>query len=146
MKITVEHVPKGEAEIIIKCQQLDSEIQAIMAFLKESIKKLKVQKDDETIFLQPMDIFFVEAVDNKIFVYTKDSVTQSQDSLMHLETVYEGSGLVRIGKSQLVNLHHIKKLKSIINSRIEITLESGDRLIVSRHYARSFKSKLGIEY
>ena len=82
----------------------------------------------------------------KLFVYTKDAVLESKDSLLYLETNYSDMGFVRIGKSQLANLHHIKTLKSIMNSRIQITLESGDRLVVSRHYVPAFKSRLGIEH
>ncbi|MFF5994009.1 LytTR family DNA-binding domain-containing protein [Lysinibacillus sp. KU-BSD001] len=146
MKVTIDIVSEGENEIIIKCQQLDEEIEALLQLIEESVNKLIVNREGEMIFLQPNEIFFVEAVDNKIFVYTEDAVCQSQESLYNLETMYSHMGLVRIGKSQLVNLHHIKKLKSIMNSRIEITLESGDRLVVSRHYARAFKSRLGLEH
>jgi len=53
-------------------------------------------------------------------------------------------GYIRIGKSQLVNLRYIKKLKNMSNRRIEVTLKSDEKLIVSRHYIQEFKSKLGI--
>lgn len=145
LKITVEHISTGENEIVLKCRQLDSEIQKILAYLKESMEKLVAQKDGEKFLLLSDEVFYVESVDNKTFIYTKDAVMESQDSLFFIENKYSNMGLVRIGKSQLVNLHHIKKLKSIINSRIEVTLESGDRLVVSRHFACTFKSRLGIE-
>jgi DNA-binding LytR/AlgR family response regulator len=146
MKITVEHVLTGENEIIVKCQQLDSEMQEILAYFKKSIKLITAQKDGERFLLQPNEIYYVDSVDNKLFIYTKDAVLESKDSLLYLETHYSDMGLVRIGKSQLANLHHIKTLKSIMNSRIQITLESGDRLVVSRHYVPAFKSRLGIEH
>jgi DNA-binding LytR/AlgR family response regulator len=145
VKITVEHVPCDENEIILRCGQLDSEMLEILAYLKETMMKIVAQKDNEIVMLIPNEIYYAEAVDNKTFIYTKDSVLESNESLSHLETKYSSVGFIRIGKSQLINLNHVKKLKSIINSRIEITLESGDRLVVSRHYVRAFKSCLGMD-
>ncbi|NLK28781.1 MAG: LytTR family transcriptional regulator [Clostridiales bacterium] len=145
MKITVEYIASGEDEIVLKCRQLDSKMQRILSFIEESMEKMVVQKGYEKFLLQPDDVFYVEAVDNKTFVYTKDAVLETQDTLNNIENKYYNVGLIRIGKSQLVNLNHIKKLKSISNSRIEVTLESDERLVVSRHYARMFKSRLGLD-
>lgn len=145
MKVTVEHVSTGENEIIIKCQQLDKEVQDLLNYLDETNDRMVATKEGETFLLQPNELYYVESVDNKIFLYTKDNVLETKDSLAFLETRYTNSGLVRIGKSQLVNLHQIKKLKSILNRRIEVTLESGERLIVSRHYVPEFKNRLGLE-
>jgi DNA-binding LytR/AlgR family response regulator len=145
VKITVEHVPSDENEIILRCKQLDSEMLEILAYLKETMMRIAAYKDDEMIMLIPNEIFYAEAVDNKTFIYTKDAVMETNESLAHLETKYSSVGFVRIGKSQLINLHHVKKLRSIINSRIEVTLESGDRLVVSRHYVRAFKNSLGVD-
>lgn len=146
MKITVEHVPSDENEIILRCKQLDSEMLDILAYLKETMMKIVAYKDDEIIMLIPNEIYYAETVDNKTFIYTKDVVMEMNESLTNLETKYSSVGFVRVGKSQLINLHHVKKLKSIINSRIEVTLESGDRLVVSRHYVRAFKNSLGVDY
>lgn len=145
MKITIEQTDVGENEIILRYRELDPEMQAVLNFLQESSSRILAQKDKETFLLQPHELYFVEAVENRIFLYTKADVLEVQESLAILEMKYEHVGLVRIGKSQLVNLHHIQKLRSIPHSRIEITLESGDKLIVSRHYARTFKNRLGIE-
>lgn len=146
VKITVEHVTSDENEIILRCTQLDSEMLDILAYLKETMMKIVAYKDDEIIMLIPNEIYYAETVDNKTFVYTKDAVMEMNESLTNLETKHSSVGFVRVGKSQLINLHHVKKLKSIINSRIEVTLESGDRLVVSRHYVRAFKNSLGVDY
>lgn len=145
LKITVETISSGENEIIVKCKHIDSEIQKILNYLQGSTEKILVQKDEERLLLLLDEVFYVESVDNKTFVYTAETVMESQHTLFYIENKYSDIGLIRIGKSQLVNIHHIKKLKSIIYSRIEITLESDEKLIVSRHYARAFKNRLGIE-
>ncbi len=94
--------------------------------------------------LMPDEIFYAETLDGKTILYTEDDIFDSQDSLAHLENKYTDMGYIRIGKSQLVNLKYIKKLRSMSNRRIEVTLKTDEKLIVSRHYVQEFKSKLGI--
>lgn len=145
MKITIEHVSCEENEVILKCRELDAEMQEVLSYLKKSMPKLAAKKEEDLILLGPNEIFYADSVDNRTFLYTKDDVLESKDSLASIEEKFSDSGLVRIGKSQLVNLHHVRQLKSILYSRIQITLESGDKLVVSRHYAQVFKNRLGVE-
>ena len=41
-------------------------------------------------------------------------------------------------------LHHIRSLKSRTGGRIEASLENGERLVVSRHYAPLLRERLGL--
>ncbi|MDL2301109.1 LytTR family transcriptional regulator DNA-binding domain-containing protein [Lachnospiraceae bacterium OttesenSCG-928-D06] len=144
MKITVEHRSGGENEIILRCETLDEEMLDILAYFKERITKIIAYKNHELFMLMPNDVFYAEAVDGKTFVYTKEDIFETQDSLSGLEGKYYSTGYVRIGKSQIVNLRHIKKLLSLSDRRIEITLNNEEKMIASRHYAQNLKEKLGI--
>ncbi len=144
MKIRVEHGDFEENELVIHCIDLNDEVLEILAVLREYSSKLTGYKDGETHLLQPNDILFVEAVDGKTFLYTKTAVLETHQSLFSLQKAYEETGLLRIGKSQLCNLHHVVKLKSLPNSRIEITLDNGEKLIVSRRYIHDLADRLGI--
>ena len=53
-------------------------------------------------------------------------------------------GLLRCGKSTVVNLHAIRKLKSCGAGRIEASLSTGERLMISRHYAPALRERLGM--
>lgn len=80
----------------------------------------------------------------RTFVYTADGVYQSGLGLSELEARYGTLGLFRAGKPLLVNLHHIRSLRSRAGGRIEATLETGERLMVSRHYAPLLREQLGL--
>lgn len=144
MQIRVEHGDFDENEVILRCKALDDEMLEVLALLRDRSAKLAAFKDGDTHMLSPSDILYAEAVDGRTFLYTKDMVLESGRSLASLLDAYRDAGLLRIGKSQLVNLYHVAKLKSLPNSRIEITLENKERLIVSRHYIQSLKEKLGL--
>ena len=144
MKIRVEHGEYEESELVLHCKELDEECLSVLALLRERGSTLAAFKDGETLMLKPGDIYYAESVDGKTFLYTTDMVLESNHSLAALQEKQENAGLIRIGKSQLVNLYYVSKLKSLPNSRIEIALRNGERLIVSRHYMQTFKEKLGI--
>ncbi|MDL2293679.1 LytTR family transcriptional regulator DNA-binding domain-containing protein [Ruminococcaceae bacterium OttesenSCG-928-D13] len=144
MKIRVEHGDNDENELVLRCRELDDEMLEVLAVLRERSAKLTGYKDGETHLVQPGDVLFAEAVDGKTFLYTEDTVLETHQSLFALQEAYGETGLLRIGKSQLCNLHHVAKLKSLPNSRIEITLDNGEKLIVSRRYIQDLEEKLGM--
>ena len=43
-----------------------------------------------------------------------------------------------------MNLHHIRTLKSRPGGRVEILLETGEKLMASRHYAPLLRERLGL--
>lgn len=144
MKIRVEHGDYKENEIVLHCKELDEEMLEVLSLLRERLTKLAAHKDGEVHMLHPSDIFYAETVDGKTFLYTVDMVLETHHSLAKLEDLHNDTGLLRIGKSQLVNLFHVAKLRSMPNSRIEITLKNSEKLIVSRHYIHVLKEKLGM--
>ena len=92
----------------------------------------------------PREVVYCESVDERTFVYTSGAVFQTALSLAELEDWYGGLGLFRAGKSAVVNLHHIRTLKSRPGGRIEAALETGEKLMVSRHYAPLLRERLGL--
>ncbi len=144
MKIRVQHGNYDENELVLYCKELDDECLEIISLLKERTTKLVAFQGDETRMLNPGDVFYAEAVDGKTFLYTADMVLETGNSLAALQDKHQNTGFVRIGKSQIVNLYHVERLKSLPNSRIEITLKNSEKLIVSRHYILNLKEKLGL--
>ncbi|WP_294468698.1 LytTR family DNA-binding domain-containing protein [uncultured Anaerofustis sp.] len=144
MKITVEHIKEGENEIILKCKNLDEEMLEILELLKERSFKIPAKTDEGIYMTEPNEIYYIETIEGKTFIYTKDNVMEINYSLMELETKYMSFGFTRINKSQIVNIYYIKSLKALINSKIKLTLKSDEQLIVSRHYNFRLKESLGI--
>lgn len=144
MKIRVEHGDFGENELVLRCSTLDDEMLEVLVLLRERTTKLAAHNDGETFMLSPGDIFYAESVDGRTFIYTSEQVLNTRHSLIALQDAYQDVGLLRISKSQVVNLHHVAKLKSLVNSRIKITLKNGEHLIVSRHYTQNLKERLGL--
>ena len=145
MKITVEHCQVQENEVVLRCREVDAEMLWVLSLLRSGFQRLCVWDENrETTLLSPREVVYCESVDERTFVYTCKAVFQTALNLAELEGRYSELGLFRAGKSAVVNLHHIRSLKSRPGGRIEATLETGEKLMVSRHYAPLLRERLGL--
>jgi len=134
----------GDTEIVITCRQLTPEIERVLATLRILNQQLMVSKGEESIILDVSAILYIESVDRKTFVYTKDSVYESKLKLYEIEARLCESGFIRANKSSLIQIRQIKSLRSDLDRRIRVTFESGEQILVSRQYADELKKRLGV--
>ena len=63
--------------------------------------------------------------------------------LYELEERLESSDFFRASKSLIINFNQIQSLKPEFGGTMQVTMSNGERLTVSRQYAKSVKEKLG---
>ena len=142
MKITIQtNEDITETEVAITCNNITPEIEKILSTLKVLDKQLPVTKADETFFLAISKILYIETVDKKTFVYSRENIYETEMKLYQLE---EQFGFFRSGKSCIINLKYIRSLKAEFDRRIIVTMENGEQIVVSRQYADDLKSRLGV--
>ena len=145
MKIIInEDATIEETEIIINCKKHDSEIFKMLAVLRSFEQKLTGTKDGRTFILEATDVMYCESVDKKTFIYTADEVFETVLRLYELEERLSGGDFFRASKQNIINLSKIVSIRPEITGKIEVTLQSGERLYVSRQYVPILKSKLGM--
>lgn len=144
MKITIE-VPKAgeEDEIIVRCASLDERLLKMIQALKTE-DKLTGYIDDKIVKLSWKEIYYFEAVDNKIFAYTAKEIYEMHKKLYEIEQEFEHTDFLRISKSVIVNVSKIAYVKPIFNGRFEAKLKNDETVIVSRQYVADLKKKIGI--
>ena len=90
----------------------------------------------------PQEIYYIESVDKKTFLYLKKEVLQVDYNLQELNTLLGSGGIVRISKSVLVNIFHIRRVNADINMRLCLIMENEEKLVVNRTYKKSFMKYL----
>lgn len=133
-----------ETSIRISCKRLTPELDRILAMLRILDKQLVAVRDGETYLLNVAEVIYIEVIDRKTFIYTKDGVYESGFRLYELEQQLEECGFLRVSKSCLIRISAVRSLKSDINRRIRVTLDNGEVIIASRQYADGIKKRLGI--
>lgn len=134
-----------DLNISITCRQLTPDVEKILATLRMMDHQLTAKKDDEIHFLDIAQIVYIESVDRKCFIYTRDEVYESDFRLYELEQQLEEYGFFRVSKSFLIHLKSIRTLKADINRKIRITMTGGEQIIASRQYAEELKKRLGVK-
>ena len=113
MKITVEHIDSEENEVILRCRELDDEMLRLLALVRAGMQKLLVWNERKDLLpLNVSDVVYCETVEEKTFVYTESGMYQTALTLSELEERWAATGLLRCGKSCVVNLYAIRRLRS----------------------------------
>ncbi|MEF9959141.1 MAG: LytTR family DNA-binding domain-containing protein [Niameybacter sp.] len=145
MKVTIEEVEDlKETEISIRCKHITPELLNFINDLACHNQKIVGVDQQESFLIEPNDIYYIESVDDKVFAYTKDRVYLLSFKLYELEKKLSATYFFRASKSVIVNLAHIVSLKTLFNGRMQVTMKSGDYVIITRSYVGEFKEKLGV--
>ena len=145
MKITIQDLPEGEEdEIIIRCRTVDEQLLKLIYGLRSAQEKLTLTKGDKLFQVQPSQVYYFEAVDNRVFAYLEKEVCETKLKLYELEKRLEGTDFFRASKSTIINLAKVKNISPAFNGRFEACMKNEEKLIVSRQYVPILKDKLGL--
>lgn len=145
MKITIMDRADGEEdEIIICCRHMDERLLKLIYAIKTGQDKITALRDGSYFQVESKEIYYFEAVDNKVFLYLEKEVYETRYRLYELEEQFQGTDFFRASKSCIVNLAKVKRLSPAFNGRFEAQMKNGEKVIVSRQYVPVLKQKLGL--
>ena len=140
-KITkIEHDKPEMLEI--HCHKVTDEVREIVAFVKSRQGQLTGAIENRQYEIPVTDIFYIESVDNKTFIYTQSKVYETKQKLYELEEILKEKQFLRISKSTLLNLMKVNSIKPALNGRFTAVLCSGEQTIISRKYVPELKKAL----
>ena len=145
MKTIVEIIEKSKEEIAnFKVHEVTKSLQNVLSILKNE-KLFLVGEENGAHYKGPCsNVFYIEVVDKKSFIYTQDKVYQSAEKLYQLEEKLLPHKFIRIGKSMLLNIEVIQSVSPTLSGRFEATLVNDERVAVSRKYVPELKKALGM--
>lgn len=143
MKVSVEKIePTRPEQVIIQCYKVTDQVTGIVNYVKSTDVALAGYMGDRVTQLFLQDIFYVEAVDNRVFAYTKKETYELKCKLYEFERAYDAQRFFRCSKSMIVNLMKIDSVYPIFNGRLAAKLFNGEEVIISRQYVPALKSFL----
>ncbi|MCL1816603.1 MAG: LytTR family transcriptional regulator DNA-binding domain-containing protein [Clostridiales bacterium] len=144
MKIVIDEGAEfDDVEVVIKCKKCDGEVLALLARIKAENDRLLGTIDDKSYIIDEHDVLYFESVDKKCFIYTSEQVYETVFRLYELEDMFRHKGFFRSTKSTIVNIAKIKSIQPSFNSVLNLEMENGEKLAVSRQFAPILKEKLG---
>ena len=143
MEITILKIARSEPEQMeIRCHEVNEKIKEIITFVKSRQGQLTGVIEGKHYEVPVTDVYYVESVDDKVFIYGRTKVYETGQKLYELEGILREKYFLRVSKSLVLNLMKIKAIKPALNGRYSAILQSGEEVIISRKYVPELKKAL----
>lgn len=142
MEIKTRQTDDKPLTIIIEYPILDAKTKSLIKKIKALDFVVNGNRNGKVFQVPVADIYYMEAVERKTFLYTKDEVYMTDKKLYEFEEMFRETGIIRISKSCLMNMDMLYSIKQLMNSQLEATLLNGEKLIIARTYLKSIKNIL----
>lgn len=145
MKIIIDQDDECEdIELIVHCKEINEQVQKLLSLLKSDNSYLIGKKKDSTYQLTLDNIYYIESIDNKTFIYTNNDVYENNFKLYEIDDKLKHTNFIQISKSCIMNIDKLVSVKAMLNGKYEARLLNEEVLIISRRYVADFKIAFGI--
>ena len=132
-----------EPYAVIFSDSLTDEVTRAVMFLENTGKLITAEENGRISILQPEEIFMVRVENERTVIYCQKTKYFSSKRLYQLEEQL-GKGFMKISKSTVINLSHIKCVEPSFKGMMNLVMKNGCKDYISRKYLPNFKKYLGI--
>lgn len=137
-----ENISQEEIEVLIRYAKKTRMVEQLRELIESVDKTVKCRADSGEMWIKASDIFYIESVDKRTFVYGDKAVYRTEFRLYQLAEELMSAGFVRASKSCLINSNMLQSIRPLLNSRLEATLTNGEKINVTRKYIPEIRSRL----
>ena len=141
MQIVTRQVEDKPLTVTIEYPEYTESVKGLIKRIRSLDLSFSALSDDRQIRIALSDVYYLENVDRKVFLYTHGDVYRLDASMTEIDRITEDSDLVRISRTCVMNTAHLTEIRQLKNSHLEAMLDNGERLIVSRKYLRDIKRR-----
>lgn len=143
MEIRVLNIAQSEPEKLeIHCHEVTEQVKEIITFVKSRQGQLTGVIEGKQYEIPVTDVYYVETVDDTVFIYGKQTVYETRQKLYELEGILREKYFLRVSKALILNLMKVISIKPALNGRYSAILQSGEEIIISRKYVPELKRAL----
>ena len=139
MRIEKRQVEDKPLTVIIEYPEWNDKVDSLVRKIGMMDISFVGRIDEKSVNIGLSDIYYIENVERKLFIYTKDNVYRFDGSMADIEKRMIDTGLVRISRTCIMNTDYLKEIKQIRNSHLEAVMDNDEKLIVSRKYLPDIK-------
>ena len=139
MRVEQRQVKDQPLTVIVEYPEYDRSVDNLISKIKNMSISITGKSDGKTVSIDISDIYYIENVERKIFLYSRKDVYRYDGSMADIDSSIADTDLVRISRTCFMNVSHLKEIMQIKNSHLEAVLDNGEKLIVSRKYLKDIK-------
>lgn len=131
-----------EITVEILCKAVNEDILKLDRHIRLFSQTLVAKSAGTLIQIPAAEVYYIESVDRRTFVYTKDTELETDFRLYELEERLADYSFIRTSKSTIINLQKVSVLVPEINRMMSATMENGEKVCISRQYTKQLKAIL----
>ena len=140
MKVCIKQIDDKAAEcIIIECVEITPDIESIRSYALTKGTVLSGRVDERIYQFNLSDVYYFEAVDERVFAYTQGRSYELKIRLYELEKSYADRHFIRCSKAFVINLMKLESISPALNGRFTAYMKNGEKIIISRQYVPEIK-------
>lgn len=140
MKVRIKQISnKADECIIIECVEVTPDIESIRSYAFTKGTTLVGSVDERIYQFNLADVLYFEAVDERVFAYTKGRSYELKIRLYELEKAYTDKHFIRCSKSFVINLMKLESISPALNGRFTAHMKNDEKIIISRQYVPEIK-------
>ena len=141
MEIITRQVDNKPLTVTIEYPEYTESVKGLIRKIESLDVSFSVTAEDRQMRIARSDVYYLESVDRKAFLYTEKDVFRLDASMQEILNLTIDSDLVRISRTCIMNTSHLTEIRQLKNSHLEATLDNGEKLIVSRKYLHDIKRR-----
>lgn len=140
MRVSIKQIPDKKAEqVVIECVEINDKVERIKSYVTSLGNTLSGTLNNRLFTFSLYDVYYFEAIDDRVFAYTDSEVYELKTRLYELEHAYSDKGFVRCAKPTLLNLMAVESLSPGLNGRFIAHMVNKEKIIISRQYVPEIK-------
>jgi len=144
--ITAKRVEKSISRFLTENKEKYTygSLKSILELNKSRFTKIPVSVKRETHFLELKNVIYFESDGNFSRAITHKKRYRTEFTLKRLEEKLHGQSFVRVHRTHIVNLNHIKVMEPWFSGRYKLTLSNSHEIDVSRRRVRQLKDMIDL--
>ena len=139
MRVEQRQVKDQPLTVIVEYPEFDQTVERLVNKIKNLSISFTGKADGKTFSIDISDIYYIENVERKIFLYSKKDIYRFDGNMTDIDQAIVDTDLVRISRTCFMNVSHLREIMQMKNSHLEAVLDNGEKLIVSRKYLKDIK-------
>lgn len=139
MRVEQRQVKDQPLTVIVEYPEYDQTVERLVNKIKNLSISFTGKADGKTFSIDISDIYYIENVERKIFLYSKKDIYRFDGNMTDIDQAIVDTDLVRISRTCFMNVSHLREIMQMKNSHLEAVLDNGEKLVVSRKYLKDIK-------
>jgi len=112
-------------------QKIEKYVKNVESDEKENLKKIVAKRGSKIYMIDIDDVYYVKADLDEVIIKIKETDAYVRKKMQDMQELLKGKNFFRVHRSYIVNVDKIKSMRSVEQSKLEISFKDIDDIVTS---------------